>query len=98
MRRGLVRVSAAAISAVIAVVLTTAALVPAEEESPSKDTAKAEAVSDKTDAEPGTTSLEAGKDTKPPGKDSKWKVTKPDLSEPVMEADNSYCIVCHADF
>ena len=31
------------------------------------------------------------------GKDTKWKVTKPDLSKPVMEADNSYCLVCHVN-
>jgi Pyruvate/2-oxoacid:ferredoxin oxidoreductase delta subunit len=28
--------------------------------------------------------------------DPKWKVTKPDLSDDeMMEADNSYCLVCH---
>ncbi len=29
--------------------------------------------------------------------DPKWKVTKPDLTKELMEADNSYCIVCHID-
>ncbi len=34
---------------------------------------------------------------KPLGKDTKWKVTKPDPSKPVEEADNSYCLVCHVN-
>ena len=29
--------------------------------------------------------------------DVNWKVTKPAPSEPVMEADNSYCLVCHVN-
>ncbi len=33
----------------------------------------------------------------PDGKDSKWKVTRPDVSKPVQEADNSYCLVCHVN-
>ncbi len=30
-------------------------------------------------------------------KDPKWKVTKPDLSQEPIEADNSFCLVCHAN-
>jgi excinuclease UvrABC ATPase subunit len=30
-----------------------------------------------------------------PDNDPKWNVKKPDLTGEVMEADNSYCLVCH---
>ncbi len=41
--------------------------------------------------------VDSGKSRKPLGKDTKWKVTKPDPSKAVMEADNSYCLVCHVN-
>lgn len=48
------------------------------------------------EAEPSAkASADSAKPKKPLGKDTKWKVKKPDLSKSVMEADNSYCLVCH---
>lgn len=37
--------------------------------------------------------LSAEKKAKDP--DPEWKMKKPDLSEELMEADNSFCLVCH---
>jgi hypothetical protein len=34
-------------------------------------------------------------DEEPVDKDPKWKVTKPDPSKKPVEADNSFCLVCH---
>lgn len=48
-----------------------------------------------SDGAPAQTKEIPTKPKEPLSKDTKWKVTKPDLSKSVMEADNSYCLVCH---
>ena len=68
----------------IAAMLATSVLVTADEKEPQK---KADSLAKAIPAKP----------KKPLGKDTKWKVKKPDLSKSVMEADNSYCLVCHVN-
>lgn len=73
-----------AIFLVTTILLATSMIVPADEQRPSRTTLT-------------PTKELSGTSKKPPGKDVKWKVAKPDLSKPVMEADNSYCLVCHVN-
>lgn len=82
MKSGLSGTLAGLLVVVMGILLASSALVPADEkESVEKTLAVAKADSG----------------DKPLGRDTKWKVTRPDVSKPVMEADNSYCLVCHVN-
>ncbi len=82
MKRGFGSSVAGLVLVVTAILFGTSVLVPAEEKEPPVTV-------------PVQAKADSAKPKKPLGKDVKWKVTKPDLSKPVMEADNSYCLVCH---